>query len=196
MWRAGATLVFCLWRFSHCRAWAPEHMDFGSCSVTARFRHSMWDLPRPGIEPMSPKLAGRFLPTGLPGKSLPSYLTVGGLRPGKSRNLPTVAQLIKSLIRGLQPERLFSSAVLGVTPCSASVPWETSLCSVSGTMLLTYLAFRYINCPRVLYSGNSSEPPLDGSTTCIQRGWTPPTQANSPPGCPTAALGVTEGPTP
>ena len=49
---------------------------------------------------------------------------------------------------------------------------------------------------RVLYSGNSSEPPLDGLTTCIQRGQTPHTQANSPPGCPTAALGVTECTTP
>ena len=29
----------------------------------------MWDLPRSGIKPMSPALAGRFLTTGLPGKS-------------------------------------------------------------------------------------------------------------------------------
>ena len=29
------------------------------------------DLPRPGIEPMSPGLAGGFLTTGPPGKSLP-----------------------------------------------------------------------------------------------------------------------------
>ena len=30
----------------------------------------MWDLPRPGLEPVSPALAGGFLTTGLPGKSL------------------------------------------------------------------------------------------------------------------------------
>ena len=29
----------------------------------------MWDLPRPGIEPMSPELAGGFLTTGPPWKS-------------------------------------------------------------------------------------------------------------------------------
>ena len=29
----------------------------------------MWDLPRPGIEPMSPALEGGFLTTGSPGKS-------------------------------------------------------------------------------------------------------------------------------
>jgi len=28
----------------------------------------MWDLPIPGIKPMSPALAGRFLTTGPPGK--------------------------------------------------------------------------------------------------------------------------------
>ena len=33
----------------------------------------MWNLPRPGIEPVSPVLAGGFLITGLPGKS-PSFL--------------------------------------------------------------------------------------------------------------------------
>ena len=29
----------------------------------------MWDLPGPGIEPVSPGLAGRFLTTAPPGKS-------------------------------------------------------------------------------------------------------------------------------
>ena len=30
----------------------------------------MWDLPGPGLEPMSPALAGGFLTTAPPGKSL------------------------------------------------------------------------------------------------------------------------------
>ena len=30
----------------------------------------MWDLPGPGLEPVSPALAGRFLTTVPPGKSL------------------------------------------------------------------------------------------------------------------------------
>ena len=30
----------------------------------------MWDLPRPGLEPVSPELAGRFLTTAPPGKPL------------------------------------------------------------------------------------------------------------------------------
>ena len=35
---------------------------------------SMWDGPRPGIEPVSPTLAGRFLTTGPLGKSQNSFL--------------------------------------------------------------------------------------------------------------------------
>ena len=31
--------------------------------------HGMWDLPRPGTEPMSPALAGYFLSALPPGKS-------------------------------------------------------------------------------------------------------------------------------
>ena len=30
----------------------------------------MWDLPQPGIKPLSPALQGRFLTTGPPGKPL------------------------------------------------------------------------------------------------------------------------------
>ena len=32
--------------------------------------HGMWDLPGPGLEPMSPASAGGFLTTAPPGKSL------------------------------------------------------------------------------------------------------------------------------
>ena len=32
-----------------------------SCGSWAQLLHGMWDLPRPGLEPVSPALAGRFL---------------------------------------------------------------------------------------------------------------------------------------
>ena len=35
----------------------------------AQLLHSMWNLPRPGTEPVSPALAGGLLSTGPPGKS-------------------------------------------------------------------------------------------------------------------------------
>ena len=44
-----------------------------SCGTQALLLHSMWDLPRPGIEPLSPALAGGFLTTAPPGKSEPAF---------------------------------------------------------------------------------------------------------------------------
>ena len=45
-------------------------MGFGSRGSPAQLLCSMWDRPRPDIEPVSLALAGRFLTTGRPGKSL------------------------------------------------------------------------------------------------------------------------------
>ena len=65
---------------SCCGARALGHMGFGSCGPQA-LKHrlnshasrayllcGMWDLPRSGIKPMSPTLAGRFFTTKPPGK--------------------------------------------------------------------------------------------------------------------------------
>ena len=41
---------------------------FNKCSTQTSLPHSLWDPPRPGIEPVSPALAGGFLTTGPPGK--------------------------------------------------------------------------------------------------------------------------------
>ena len=52
---------------SCCRAWSLGDR-LSSCDTGAWLPHSMWDLPGPGVEPMSPALAGGFLNTGPPGK--------------------------------------------------------------------------------------------------------------------------------
>ena len=39
-----------------------------NCGSRAQLLGGMWDLPRPGLEPMSPALAGRFSTTAPPGK--------------------------------------------------------------------------------------------------------------------------------
>ena len=39
-----------------------------NCGSRAQLLHGMWDLPGPGLEPMSPALAGGFLTTAPPGK--------------------------------------------------------------------------------------------------------------------------------
>ena len=39
-----------------------------SCGSRAQLLRGMWDLPRPGLKPVSPALAGRFSTTAPPGK--------------------------------------------------------------------------------------------------------------------------------
>ena len=39
-----------------------------SCGSRAQLLRGMWDLPRPGLEPVSPAPAGRFSTTAPPGK--------------------------------------------------------------------------------------------------------------------------------
>ena len=93
LWREGATLC-CSARaphcsgFSCCRAWAlgswasvvvahgvsscgsrALERRLSSCGARAQLLCGMWDLPGPGIEAVSPALAGRFLTTAPPGKS-------------------------------------------------------------------------------------------------------------------------------
>ena len=58
---------------SSCDARALEH-KLSSCGAQAQLLHGMWDLPRPGLEPVSPALAGGFLTTAPPGKPQPAFL--------------------------------------------------------------------------------------------------------------------------
>ena len=41
-----------------------------NCGSWAQLLSGMWDPPRPGLEPVSPALAGRFSTTAPPGKPL------------------------------------------------------------------------------------------------------------------------------
>ena len=82
-------LRFCAWAFSSCGKRGPlfvavrgpltieaspaaEHRlqtrRLSSCGSRAQLLHGMWDLPRPGLEPVSPALAGRLPTTAPPGK--------------------------------------------------------------------------------------------------------------------------------
>ena len=53
-----------------------RHAGFSSCGTQAQLPHGMWDLLRPGLEPVSPALAGRFLTTAPPGKPRSLYLLI------------------------------------------------------------------------------------------------------------------------
>ena len=82
-------LRFCARAFSSCGKWRPlfiavrgpltivaslvaEHglqmRRLSSCGSRAQLLRGIWDLPRPGFEPVSPELAGRFSTTEPPGK--------------------------------------------------------------------------------------------------------------------------------
>ena len=83
-------LRFCTRAFSSCGKWGPlfiavrgpltieaslvaEHRlqtrRLSNCGSRAWLLRGMWDLPRPGLEPVSPALAGRFSTTAPPGKT-------------------------------------------------------------------------------------------------------------------------------
>ena len=72
-WGEQGLLSSCGAQASHCggfscgRAWALEHR-LSSC-VWAYLPHGLWNLPGPGIKPVSPTLVGVFFTPGPPGKS-------------------------------------------------------------------------------------------------------------------------------
>ena len=45
-----------------------QTLRLSNCGSWAQLLRGMWDLPRPGLEPVSPALAGRFSATAPPGK--------------------------------------------------------------------------------------------------------------------------------
>ena len=82
-------LWFCVRAFSSCGKWGAtlhrgsraSHYRGLSCAEhrlqmrrlssrgsRAQLLRGMWDLPKPGLEPVSPALAGRFSTTAPPGK--------------------------------------------------------------------------------------------------------------------------------
>ena len=58
--------------FSSCGLWALERW-LSSCGARASLLRGMWELPGPGLEPLSPALAGGFLTTAPPGKPTPFF---------------------------------------------------------------------------------------------------------------------------
>ena len=52
---------------------------FSNCGLRAQLLRGMWDLPRAGLEPVSPALAGRLSTTVPPGKPLKELLMVKDL---------------------------------------------------------------------------------------------------------------------
>ena len=87
-------LRFCVRAFSSCSKWGPlfiavrgpltitaslavelrlQTHRLSSCGSRAQLLRGMWDLPRPGLEPVFPALAGRLSTTAPPGKSSDAF---------------------------------------------------------------------------------------------------------------------------
>ena len=81
---AGFSLWWLLWLqsmgtrhagFSSCGSRALE-CRLSSCGAGDKLLHGMWDIPGPGLEPVSPALAGRFLTTVPPGEPWLQLLSI------------------------------------------------------------------------------------------------------------------------
>ena len=60
---------FSLWWLLLLQSTGSRRMGFSSCGTRAQLLRGLSDFPEPGLEPVSPALAGRFLTTAPPGKS-------------------------------------------------------------------------------------------------------------------------------
>ena len=72
-----------------------------SCGSRAQLLRSMWDLPRPGLEPASPALAGRFSTTAPPGKPVLLIFYCSKIPTSHKIALPTV---FKCTVQHCQPQ--------------------------------------------------------------------------------------------
>ena len=126
LWRVGATLR-CGARASHCSGfsccgaqalgtWASVVVARGlsscgsqalecrlsSCGARAQLLRGTWDLPGPGLEPVSPALAGGFLTTAPPGKSTILFF---------ERSHQVVQKPLLDFAHSAQPRRRYSATI-------------------------------------------------------------------------------------
>ena len=126
-------LHFCARAFSSCGKWGPlfiavrgpltiaaslvaEHRlqtrRLSNCGSRAQLLHGMWDLPRPGLEPVCPALAGRLSTTAPPGKpKLWKFL----MAPSSNRRL---FRLLWNLLCSVATFIHYLSQIFWITCCS------------------------------------------------------------------------------
>ena len=90
----------------------------------------MWDLPRPGLGPMSPALAGGFLTTAPPGKSQPPSFYLELLLHTNTTMLCFSVAESSRLDRNLKPLHLsfFLCQEYFPSPCTWSAPPHHPFC--------------------------------------------------------------------
>ena len=75
--KRGPLFIAVCWPLTITSSLVAEHSlqmrRLSSCGSRAQLLRGTWDLPRPGLESVSPALAGRFSTTAPPGKPPLSY---------------------------------------------------------------------------------------------------------------------------
>ena len=133
-------LRFCASAFSSCGKWGPvfiavrrpltiaaslvaEHRlqtrRLSNCGSWAQLLCGMWDLPRPGPEPVSPALAGRFSTTAPPGKPQNIFIT--------QKETP---YLLEVTLHSPLPQPQATINLLSVSILIISYKWNHILCGL------------------------------------------------------------------
>ena len=93
-----------------------------SCGSQAQLLRGTWDLPRPGLEPVSPSLAGRFSTTAPPGK--PEHLFIRFF-------VICISSLVKCLLRSLAHFlKLGCFLIVQYIHLQRTISWDTGTISV------------------------------------------------------------------
>ena len=147
---------------------------FRSCGAWVSLLYSMWELPRPGIEPVSPTLVGRLLTTGPPRQPCPGLSVCTCLNPYQAKSYSSSSTWFWSS----------SVAPLLVPRCSPSQGvWAScspSLFSVHGLSLGAHSGqcpgckapapWRWVGWPGSQLLVPGSKPTLNSSSQCPRAG--------------------------
>ena len=182
-------LRFCVRAFSSCGKRAPlfiavhgpltvaaspvaEHRlqtrRLSSCGSRAQPLRGMWDPPRPGLEPVSPALAGGLLTTAPPGKPLSFYFLHCAALP-----LMTSSSTHLCFLKLLNFKQIISQ------PINKSVHknlFVMSICTTLGSLISSYFCYRLGKCTSLefLFSRRDQAGPLSNSVVFRWGQFAPP----------------------
>ena len=114
-----------------------------NCGSRAQLLRGMWGLPRPGLEPVSPALAGRFSTTAPPGKPFLNIFI--GVQLIYNVVLVSGVPQSESVIHILYIYPLFFKILLPYRPLQSIQ--QSSMCYIVGSYQLSilYLVLVYVN---------------------------------------------------
>ena len=147
----------------------------------------MWDIPGPGLEPVSPALAGGFLTTGPPGKSpnkvlneckcwvhaidmvcVASLTLTCAVPPERSRGISLAADDVLLLVMGVEPFYVLDTmlSTLCVLNClSLTAPWGRYH-YFNPILLMRKLRHREVRWPG--YTDSGARIWAQSSRTCVK----------------------------